>query len=416
MSNAFGPRKPLFGAYIYRAKQDSNGNTLLAVYHGSKRIAHMDAYWAYSMRRIESHEVEEIRLGRGKRLVCATDLRALGAEGNYPNVLVVGHAFIDDDAYKGKGIGRAMYEAMMVEGFAVRETRVGGTKGPMFFIPDDCGGGGSTSDDAKRVWASLVRDYPSQGTSIRVDAPPVIGSRKRANPRRRNPDSARLYYHGSTGEKTAGSAEGALKDGFLRGRAVQQRSKLAPVVGRVYLTPSVEYAQIYALGGVLAGRDIPPSSIERNGRYGYIFVVPETELRDPWPDEDAVGELVSDGLLKEDTYRYRLGECPRWLVRLAEYHLTPAQLTRMRSLYAEYADNAAVGKKLVKKMTPEQRAELVARGWAVASLGPVRFTEVWRIDKTRSAELREDGSNFFDIAERVPLQNPRRRNPSRSRR
>jgi hypothetical protein len=184
MSNAFGPRKPLFGAYTYRAKQDSNGNTLLAVYHGSKRIAHMDAYWAYSMRRIESHEVEEIRLGRGKRFVCATDLRALGAEGNYPNVLVVGHAFIDDDAYKGKGIGRAMYEAMMVEGFAVRETRVGGTKGPMFFIPDDCGGGGSTSDDAKRVWASLVRDYPSQGTSIRVDAPPVIGSRAKVNPRK----------------------------------------------------------------------------------------------------------------------------------------------------------------------------------------------------------------------------------------
>ena len=187
MSNVFGPKKPLFAPYTYRAKQDSNGNTLLAVYHGSKRIAHMDAYWAYSMRRIESHEVEEIRLGRGKRLVCATDLRALGAEGNYPNVLVVGHAFMDDDAYKGKGIGRAMYEAMMVEGFAVRETRVGGTKGPMFFIPDDCGGGGSTSADAKRVWASLARDYPSQGTSIRVDAPPVIGSRVKANPRRRNP-------------------------------------------------------------------------------------------------------------------------------------------------------------------------------------------------------------------------------------
>ena len=184
MSNVFGPKKPLFAPYTYRAKQDSNGNTLLAIYHGSKRIAHMDAYWAYSMRRIESHEVEEIRLGRGKRLVCATDLRALGAEGNYPNVLVVGHAFMDDDAYKGKGIGRAMYEAMMVEGFAVRETRVGGTKGPMFFIPDDCGGGGSTSADAKRVWASLVRDYPSQGTSIRLDAPPVIGSRAKANPRR----------------------------------------------------------------------------------------------------------------------------------------------------------------------------------------------------------------------------------------
>ena len=199
-----------------------------------------------------------------------------------------------------------------------------------------------------------------------------------------------------------------MRDGFLRGRAVQQRSKFAPIVDRVYLTPDIGAAQIYAIGGMLAGRDLPPTfierdGIERDGRYGYIFVVPESELRDPWPDEDAVGQLVSDGLQKTDAYRNRLGECPRWLVQLAENHLTPKQLSRFRSFNANYADEAAIGKKLVKNMTPEQRAELVARGWAVASLGPTRFTEVWRLDKTRTRELREDGSNFFEIAERMPL-------------
>lgn len=190
MSNVFGPKKPLFGPYTYRVKRNVNGDTLIAVYHGSKRIAHIDAFWAYSMRSIEEHEAEEAQRvgGRGRRLVCATDLRALGAEGRYPNVLRVGHAFMDDEAYKGKGIGRAMYEAMMAEGFAVRETRISGSPGPMFLIPDECGGAGNTSADAKRVWASLARDYPSQGTSIRVDAPPVIGSRAKPNPRRRNPD------------------------------------------------------------------------------------------------------------------------------------------------------------------------------------------------------------------------------------
>jgi len=189
MSNVFGPKKPLFGPYTYRVKRNVNGDTLIAVYHGSKRIAHIDAFWAYSMRSIEEHEAEEAQRvgGRGRRLVCASDLRSLGAEGRYPNVLRVGHAFMDDEAYKGKGIGRAMYEAMMVEGFAVRETRIGGQPGPMFLIPDECGGAGNTSADAKRVWASLARDYPSQGTSIRVDAPPVIGSRAKPNPRRRNP-------------------------------------------------------------------------------------------------------------------------------------------------------------------------------------------------------------------------------------
>ena len=189
-ANVFGPKKPLFGPYTYRVKQNVNGDTLIAVYHGSKRIAHIDAFWAYSMRTIEEHEEEETRRvpgARRRRLVCATDLRSLGAEGRYPNVLAVGHAFMDDDAYKGKGIGRAMYEAMMVEGFAVRETRISGQPGPLFFIPDECKGAGNTSAEAQRVWASLARDYPSQGTSIRVDAPPVIGSRAKANPRRRNP-------------------------------------------------------------------------------------------------------------------------------------------------------------------------------------------------------------------------------------
>lgn len=184
-ANVFGPKKPLFGPYTYRVKQNVNGDTLIAVYHGSKRIAHIDAFWAYSMRAIEEHEADEAARGRGRRLVCATDLRSLGAEGKYPNVLRVGHAFMDDEAYKGKGIGRAMYEAMMVEGFAVRETRIGGQPGPMFLVPDECGGAGNTSADAKRVWASLTRDYPSRGTSIRVDAPPVIGSRAKVNPRRR---------------------------------------------------------------------------------------------------------------------------------------------------------------------------------------------------------------------------------------
>ena len=188
-SNVFGPKKPLFGSYTYRVKQNTNGDTLLAVYHGSKRIAHMDAYWAYSVRTFEEREADVQRYGKG--LSCYTDLRTLGAEGKYPNILSVSHAFIDDPAYMGKGIGRAMYEAMMAEGYAVRETRVSGSPGPLFFVPDVCKGVGSTSADALRVWASLGRDYPSAGVVIRVDAPPVVGSRAKANPRRRrrNPDA-----------------------------------------------------------------------------------------------------------------------------------------------------------------------------------------------------------------------------------
>lgn len=58
MSNVFGPKKPLFAPYTYRAKQDSNGNTLLAVYHGSKRIAH-DAVRHLGYDAVRFHESAE---------------------------------------------------------------------------------------------------------------------------------------------------------------------------------------------------------------------------------------------------------------------------------------------------------------------------------------------------------------------
>jgi predicted GNAT family acetyltransferase len=179
----------------------------------------MDAYWAYSMRAIEEREEEVKQRGRGRS--CVTDLRALGAEGKYPNVLAVSHAFITDDAHKGKGVGRAMYQAMMAEGFAVRESRIGGQPGPMFFIPDECSGVGNTSAEARRVWDSLVRDYPSQGTSIRVDAPPVIGSRMRTNPRK--PSAAAVRRTSVLNEVTEKVATDMQRVGWYSGDSRKRR-------------------------------------------------------------------------------------------------------------------------------------------------------------------------------------------------
>jgi GNAT superfamily N-acetyltransferase len=267
MSNAFGPRKPLFGPYTYRAKQNSNGDTLIAVYVGSKRIAHMAAYWAYSMRFIEDREEEVKQRGRGRS--CATDLRALGAEGKYPNVLAVSHAFVTDEEHKGKGVGRAMYEAMMAEGFAVRESRTGGKPGPMFFIPDECSGVGNTSAEARRVWASLVRDYPSQGTSIRVDAPPVIGSKMRTNPRRRNPSATGAYSHD---EGEHGTGEQVV--GVLNEEPVGSINVYATGAELNRTLKAEEYARLRGLPrgkvGWLGGIELPESS--RNMGHGAAIV------------------------------------------------------------------------------------------------------------------------------------------------
>ena len=168
-SNAFGPRLPLgLGKLTYRVKRDTHDNLLIGVYDGATRIAHIDGYWEYSMRGAESRQEEVETRGRG--LACANDLRALGAEGKYPNLLAVHHAFLDDASRKGQGIGRAMYEALFREAFAVRERRIGGAKGPLFVMPHACTTAGSTSDDAMRVWKSLAKRYPSSGVVVRVDA------------------------------------------------------------------------------------------------------------------------------------------------------------------------------------------------------------------------------------------------------
>ena len=45
--------------------------------------------------------------------------------------------------------------------------------------------------------------------------------------------------------------------------------------------------------------------------------------------------------------------------------------------------------------------ELIELGAHVAHTGPLRFSQAWKIDKRHSAELAQDASNFFEIAERV---------------
>ena len=185
-SNAFGPRLPLgVEKLTYRVKRDTNDNLLLAVYDGSTRIAHIDGYWQYSMRGAESRQEEVEKRGRG--LACANDLRTLGAEGKYPNLLAVHHAYITEDTWKGKGVGRAMYEALFREAFPVRARRIGGTPGPMFAVPMACLSVGSTSSDAMRVWASLAKRYPSSGVALRIDAEPAVGSAARASTPKRVP-------------------------------------------------------------------------------------------------------------------------------------------------------------------------------------------------------------------------------------
>lgn len=203
----------------------------------------------------------------------------------------------------------------------------------------------------------------------------------------------RSFWHGASTEE---QGRFTLKSGIVPKNAKQGRGLMAPVAGRSYLTPDLAYGVIYAIGADMAGDSLPSSYIEKNGRYGYLFEVSGDDLlgRDVQPDEDSIGDMLNEGL--EDSSR-----CPLWLLDLARRNLTSRQLRNVRDgLYAYYA---ASGKKLVRLMSPWQKAELIRRGAHVAVTGGVMLTRAWRIDKLRSPELKKDGSNFFEIAEVVPL-------------
>jgi hypothetical protein len=196
-------------------------------------------------------------------------------------------------------------------------------------------------------------------------------------------DYQKTYYHGTPKEE---AAQGILSDGGITPPDIgRKRNMLTPVKGKAYLTTSLVYAVIYGFGGVWHSFNVVPDHMMKSGDYGYVFVIPGTELKDIQPDEDNVGEMVADN--KVD-----------WLSRMAKQHLTDRQYTKV--MEGEYNYWAQAGKKLLKKMTDGQKLELLDYGVHVAHEGMVEFSECWRFLKEGALRIEEDASNFFDVAER----------------
>ena len=62
---------------------------------------------------------------------------------------------------------------------------------------------------------------------------------------------------------------------------------------------------------------------------------------------------------------------------------------------------AHAGKKLLKSMPDEDKLAFIDAGAHIANAGEINFKEAWRIDKVKIKDLKKDGSNFFEIAEKV---------------
>lgn len=194
----------------------------------------------------------------------------------------------------------------------------------------------------------------------------------------------KMHYHGTSSRDAALSiANSKLEAPDLKDRG----GFLKPVQGKVYVTPHIHYAQIYALGGDVAG-----SSYKPKHEYGYLFGVHGSKLRDVQPDEDSIGGMLSKYKTED--------EAPRWLHPLAQRHLGPNTYSKAKD--GEYAWQAKAGKTLVNKMSDSQKNELIDKyGAHVAHTGSLEHDSIYRIHTSKIPLLKSDGSNFFDHAEKI---------------
>ncbi len=226
----------------------------------------------------------------------------------------------------------------------------------------------------------------------------------------------RKLYHGTS--KTAAALK--IMDEGLRPQSHSAmgrtgRAALHPVENMTYLSPSLRYAAIYALGGSFLGNTLPDRMLG-DETTGYLFVVSDDNLN-LQPDEDEIGQAARSAYAlveKGATYFHQDMDSAifaenytknpilaRELYFLAKRVLTPIQQQKLFHDY-RYDILAIAGKKLLKAMSPSMKQHFVELGCHVACSNEVIDPEeVWSIDKSRSKELDFHASNFFEIAKRI---------------
>jgi len=214
--------------------------------------------------------------------------------------------------------------------------------------------------------------------------------------------AADTYYHGTKTEKQAmGIWESGIKPDLWDGGSTLGK----PIEGRVYVTKNLGYALHYALGAAMAGSDTPYNKklIEKHGQYGYMAVIPGSELKEVHADEDQIGEAV------QDAFKFK---SMKWLQELAADHLdvdfeeesddgpiVNSLLSQIKE--GNYDAWIAAGKILMDELTPEMHLEIIREYGNIAHEGSLMPSEMWKIDRNLIPKLAKDGSNFFDLAVKI---------------
>lgn len=203
----------------------------------------------------------------------------------------------------------------------------------------------------------------------------------------------KLFYH-STASETA--AIGIIKEGILPDLSKTQ-GLARPVEGRVYMAKHLKDTLPYLLGGAMCGHSLPVEWIAESP-FGYLFIVDFEHLSDIQPDEDQVGQAIHDqkfGWTK--SYEKILKNHPP---------IDEEEECFFQNLYeqvrdGEYAAWIKAGHILLPLLTEEEKIEIIDQYGNLAHLGKVLPIEGWKFDKNLCPQLKEDGSNFFELATKV---------------
>jgi len=230
----------------------------------------------------------------------------------------------------------------------------------------------------------------------------------------RDKDNAEIpfygFYHGVSSEAPAKSImENGLDPAFTELKYGSRKSFLRPINNHVYLTPDIGYALIYALSGVVMGTNYYESEyglkdIKKNGQFGFVFEFPGDSLTDYLPDEDCVGRIAAHILTGDGTKQTRydwskvtpIEEVLKGYIRK---YLTANTQQKLRS--GEFIWGAKAGKKLISVLPKNILETILEAGSSVAHNGGLKPSGCWKIDKTKAFLLAPDGSNFFEVAERL---------------
>lgn len=184
-----------------------------------------------------------------------------------------------------------------------------------------------------------------------------------------------FWYHGTSKQ----NIDKIIQDRALKpSESVTKRSRgmMTPVFDKVYLTAKIDEAIGYAYFRSPANTSV------------YLVIVDGKELKDIQPDEDVIADLLQT----DDTIKGF-----EWLNRLARY--TDPKLYDKFHRMGDYAYSVSLAKKVVNKLSDEQKVELINKGMKIAHSGVIEISQVWELPPVEKNII--NGDNYQELGKRV---------------